>query len=183
MVGRRGDLDDLVVLGVQLEVAADTAVGADRAGDVLILGAPVIDLTKVVLGEKVLDGVAASKTLSHRSYYHWRSFATAFRGHLFIASSIPNPDITALGLLLVIDGSQSSIITGLMKDGAAGAHLNNMITLRASQWLGGRERTHNRPFAPAGGSAGAHLTNSSALSAGRPFKRHLLGNVSTFGGK
>src|SRR5207245_5319109 len=33
MVERRGDLDDLVVLDVQLEAAADAAVRADRLGD------------------------------------------------------------------------------------------------------------------------------------------------------
>ncbi len=33
VVERGGDLDDPAVLGVQLEVAADPAVGAHRAGD------------------------------------------------------------------------------------------------------------------------------------------------------
>src|SRR5947209_5755908 len=40
VVVRRGDVDDLVVLHVQLEVAADAAVRADRRDDVLVLGIP-----------------------------------------------------------------------------------------------------------------------------------------------
>src|SRR5207245_7906688 len=49
MVERRGDLDDLVVLDVQLEAAADAAVRADRLGDSLRGLVPAALLAEVVL--------------------------------------------------------------------------------------------------------------------------------------
>ena len=56
MVGGAGDLDDLVVLNVEFEVAANTAVRANGLGDGLLLFAPVVLLAEIELGLE-LQGV------------------------------------------------------------------------------------------------------------------------------